>query len=49
MFSLLLQPIADVETLNFKLLSMAPAYLLSFTYSIMEPNETLMSFIEVEM
>ena len=42
MFSLLLQPIADVETLNYKPLSTAPAYLLTFTYLIIELYATLM-------
>lgn len=33
MFSLLLQPIADVETVDYGLLNRAPEYLLSLTYS----------------
>lgn len=49
MFSLLLQPIADGETLHYKPLSTAPAYLLSFTYLIIELYATFMLFIEVKM
>lgn len=49
MFSLLLQAIADVETLNYKPLNAAPAYLLTFTYFIIELYATLMLFIEVKM
>lgn len=49
MFSLLLQPIADVQTLNYTPLSAAPAYLLSLTQLITELYASLMLFIEVKM